>query len=56
MENTGRAQEESSELGFEGWVGFVLKKEKSFTRMRNDMKIRLKMASVRSGKIARAHK
>ena len=28
-------------------------KEKSFTRMRNDMKIRLKMASVRSGKITR---
>ena len=27
---------------------------KSFTRMRNDMKIRLKMASVRSGKITRA--
>lgn len=28
-------------------------KEKSFTCMRNDMKIRLKMASVRSGKITR---
>lgn len=28
-------------------------KEKSFTYMRNDMKIRLKMASVRSGKITR---
>lgn len=42
----------SAPQGFEGWVGFDLTgKGKGFTSMRNDMKIRLKMASLRSGKI-----
>lgn len=43
-----------TEVGFERWVGFDLTgKEKGITSMRNDMKIRLKMAHLRSGKITR---